>query len=39
MIDRYVDSFKTGSLDEHKNGSRFWIKNKNPIIETLVSRL
>lgn len=36
MLDKYVESFKTGSLEEHKNGSRFWIKNKNPIIETYV---
>jgi len=37
MIDKYVESFKTGSLEEHKNGSRHWIRNKSPIIETSVA--
>ncbi len=36
MLEDYVASFYTGSIDSHKNGSRHWIKNKGPIVETWV---
>ncbi|CAG9762167.1 unnamed protein product [Ceutorhynchus assimilis] len=36
MLQGYVSSFKTGSLDDHKKGSRFWIQDKAPAVETYI---
>ncbi|XP_069950388.1 dipeptidyl peptidase 3 isoform X1 [Cherax quadricarinatus] len=34
MLDKYIESFTTGSIQAHKEGSTFWVKNKSPAVET-----
>jgi len=36
MLQRYADSFDLGSIEEHKNGSRHWVQDKGPIIESYI---
>lgn len=36
MLDKYIESFTTGSVQAHKDGSTFWVKNKSPAVETYV---
>ncbi|EFA80210.1 dipeptidyl-peptidase III [Heterostelium album PN500] len=34
MTRKYIDSFKHGSIDDHKDSQRWWIKDISPVVET-----
>eukprot|EP00963_Diacronema_lutheri_P008993 scaffold786_cov329-Pavlova_lutheri.AAC.17 len=36
MLEHYIDSFTTGCVNAHKEGSRQWIRNKSPQVETYI---
>lgn len=36
MIAKYIEHFKTGDINLHKDGSRFWIRDVGPAVESYI---
>ncbi|KAJ3727814.1 aflatoxin-detoxifizyme [Lentinula raphanica] len=36
MIEKYIDSFNTGSIQDHKDASAEWVKDIGPIVESYI---
>ena len=36
MLQKYIDHFNQGRIEDHKDGSRFWIKDVNPAVESYI---
>ncbi|KIK94398.1 hypothetical protein PAXRUDRAFT_33528 [Paxillus rubicundulus Ve08.2h10] len=36
MLEGYINSFETGSVEEHKKGSTAWVKDIGPVVESYI---
>ncbi|KZT68119.1 dipeptidyl-peptidase III [Daedalea quercina L-15889] len=36
MLDGYIESFETGSIEAHKKGSTEWVKDVGPVVESYI---
>ncbi|KAI1700577.1 peptidase family m49 domain-containing protein [Ditylenchus destructor] len=36
MIAKYIEHFTTGDINQHKDASRFWIRDTNPPVESYI---
>jgi len=36
MLEAYVESFRTGSIEKHKEGSKHWVKDVGPVVESYI---